>query len=63
MKTLGTNETGEISLQEVTNDKLIKLRDAARDHLQESFKEYMEARDRVIQIQQEMIKRGIVADS
>lgn len=63
MKTLGTNETGEISLQEVTNDKLIKLRDVARDHLQEYFKEYMEARDRVIQIQQEMIKRGIVADS
>ena len=63
MKTLGTNETGEISLQEVTHDTLIKLRDVARDHLQESFKEYMEARDRVIQIQQEMIKRGIVADS
>ncbi|BDU12263.1 hypothetical protein [Escherichia phage phiWec190] len=63
MKTNGINNTGELSLENVTNDKLIKMRDVALDHLQDSFKEYMEARDRVLEIRQAMVKRGMVVDS
>ena len=63
MKTNGINNTGELSLENVTNDKLIKMRDVALDHLQDSFKEYMEARDRVFEIRQAMVKRGMVVDS
>lgn len=47
-------------LSKVTDEKLLKLRDVAGDHLQETFTEYMAARDRSIAIQLELQKRGIV---
>lgn len=62
MKMNGINETGEISFKNVPDDKLIKLRDVAADHLQETFKEYMEAREHVLQVRSEMVARGIITD-
>lgn len=62
MKTNGINDTGEISFKDVSDDKLIKLRDVAVDHLQETFQEYMAAREHVLEVRSEMIARGIVTD-
>ena len=45
MKTIGINDTGEVvkswdDLSGIPTDKLIKLRDVCRDHLNETYKEY-----------------------
>lgn len=61
MLTNGTNNVEQfVDLTAVTDEKLLKLRDVAGDHLQETFKEYMEARDRSIAIQLELVNRGII---
>ncbi len=61
MKMNGTNNVESFDdLSQVTDEKLLKLRDVAGDHLQETFSEYMAARDRSIDIQLELVKRGIV---
>lgn len=61
MKMNGTNNVESFDdLGQVTDEKLLKLRDVAGDHLQETFAEYMAARDRSIDIQLELVKRGIV---
>lgn len=61
MKMNGTNNVEQfLDLTVVTDEKLLKLRDVAGDHLQESFQEYMAARDRTISIQLELVNRGIV---
>ena len=61
MKTNGINDVENFDdLTKVSDEKLMKLRDVNGDHLQETFTEYMSARDRSIAIQLELIKRGIV---
>jgi hypothetical protein len=61
MQTNGTNNVEVFDdLSQVTDEKLLKLRDVAGDHLQETFTEYMAARDRSIAIQLELQNRGIV---
>lgn len=63
MKTIGINDTGEVvkswdDLSGIPTDKLIKLRDVCRDHLNETYKEYMEARDHSLAIRMELAKRN-----
>lgn len=61
MKTSGINEVESWEdLSKVSNEKLVKLRDVARDNERETFSEYMDARQRTIDIQMELTKRGIV---
>ena len=61
MKMTG-NETGEVvrsweDLSNIPTDKLIKLRDVIKDHLKESYDEYMDARNKAIAIQTELSSR------
>lgn len=64
MQTNGTYDVEHfVDLTAVTDEKLLKLRDVAGDHLQETFTEYMSARDRSIAIQLELQKRGIIKQS
>lgn len=61
MKTNGTYDVEHfVDLTAVTDEKLLKLRDVAGDHLQDTFAEYMAARDRSIAIQMELQSRGII---
>ncbi len=61
MKTNGINDVEVFDdLTQVTDEKLLKLRDVAGDHLSETFAEYMSARDRSISIQLELERRGII---
>ena len=61
MKTNGTYDVEHfIDLTVVTDEKLLKLRDVAGDHLRDTFTEYMAARDRSIAIQLELQNRGII---
>lgn len=61
MQTNGINNVEEFhDVTQVSDEKLLKLRDVAGDHLQETFTEYMAARDRSIAIQLELQKRGII---
>lgn len=61
MKMNGTYDVEHfVDLTAVTDEKLLKLRDVAGDHLQDTFTEYMAARDRSIAIQLELQNRGIV---
>lgn len=61
MQTNGINSVEEFDdVTQVSDEKLLKLRDVAGDHLQETFTEYMAARDRSIAIQLELQKRGII---
>lgn len=61
MKTNGTYDVENfVDLTLVTDEKLLKLRDVAGDHLQDTFTEYMAARDRSIAIQLELQNRGII---
>lgn len=61
MKTNGTYDVESfVDLTAVTDEKLLKLRDVAGDHLQDTFTEYMAARDRSIAIQLELQSRGII---
>lgn len=61
MNTNGINNVEEFDdLSQVTDEKLLKLRDVAGDHLQDTFADYMAARDRSIAIQMELEKRGII---
>lgn len=61
MQMNGTNSVEVFDdLSQVTNEKLLKLRDVAGDHLQETFTEYMAARDRSIAIQLELVNRQII---
>lgn len=61
MTTNGTYDVEHfVDLTAVTDEKLLKLRDVAGDHLQDTFTEYMAARDRSIAIQLELQNRGIV---
>lgn len=61
MQTNGTYDVEHyVDLTAVTNEKLLKLRDVVGDHLQDTFAEYMAARERSIAIQLELVKRGIV---
>lgn len=65
MKTTGMNDTGEITkhgLSGISTDKLIKLRDVARDHLEETFREYMAARNYNVEIHEELKARGVVSE-
>lgn len=61
MQTNGINSVEEFDdVTQVSDEKLLKLRDVAGDHLQETFTEYMAARGRSIAIQLELQKRGII---
>lgn len=61
MKTNGTYDVEHfVDLTVVTDEKLLKLRDVAGDHLRDTFTEYMAARDRSISIQLELQNRGII---
>lgn len=62
MKMTGTNEGIVVKswddLSTISTDKLIKLRDVARDHLNETYNEYMDARNKSMAIQLELSKRS-----
>lgn len=64
MKTTGLNDGVVVEswddLSNISDDKLIKLRDVAGAYLQKTFKEYIEAREHSIAIQMELVGRGIV---
>ncbi|WNL63450.1 hypothetical protein [Citrobacter phage Tr1] len=65
MKTTGTNDEGVVvqswdDLSNISDDKLLKLRDINKDHLQETFAEYMDARNHSMNIHLELSKRGVI---
>jgi len=61
MQTNGTNNVEVFdNLTQVTDEKLLKLRDVAGAYLQKTFKDYQEAREHSIAIQLELQNRGIV---
>lgn len=61
MKTNGINNVEVFDdLTQVSDEKLLKLRDVAGAYLHKTFKDYMEARDHTIAIQLELQTRGII---